>query len=552
MAATQISKTTNNINILIVDDEQSICRLLTRSLEEVGYTCQTAESAASARKLLSKNRFDLALCDLNMPGESGLDLIRHIKANYPETGRVMVTSSSDSDIANEILDVGVYGYILKPFSRSTLLITVQNSLQHLRLDRDMLAYKKELEREVWERTEKLSTIMDNLNVGVILFSPEMIILELNRQVRQWFPEITPNSQKPCYQIFLDHKKDRPCEDCPIVDCFRQGKVVTAIKPITTGAGKRDFRIVASPIHNKEGQILSVVGLYIDITERLILEQELRQSQKIEAIGQLAAGITHEINTPIQYVGHNLSFLQDAFADISGVLEGYNEMYALVKSGVTVSGDVIRDLDETIERADIEYLCDEIPKTVEQGIDGIRRVEKIVRAMKEFSHPGTDEKIDININELLESTLTISRNQWKYVANLETDFQAELPLVPCLAGEINQVFLNLIVNAAHAIEGKSGEGNTDLGQIKITTRKIKDAVQIRISDSGGGIPEAIQNRIFDSFFTTKAMGKGTGQGLAISRRVVIDKHQGALTFETDQGKGTTFIIDLPLAVPADSI
>ena len=544
MTAAPISKA---INILIVDDEQSVSRLLARYLTEEGYACQTAASAATARELLSRNRFDLALCDLHMPGESGLDLIRHIKAQYPATGRVMVTSSSDSDITKEILDVGVYGYILKPFNRSTLLITVQNSLQHLRLDCDLQAYKKQLEQEVWERTERLSTIMDNLNVGVILFSPDMTVLEMNRQVRLWFPNVVPGLQTTCYQLFPDPKKQQPCTDCPVLDSFRQGKAVDAIRQITTWEGKRDFRIVASPIHDMEGKILSGVGLYVDITKRLILEQELRQAQKIEAIGQLAAGITHEINTPVQYVGHNLSFLKDAFADISGVLEISRKVCATTNADGACDGDFCQTLKEAIVTADINYLLDEIPKTISQGIEGIQRVEKIVRAMKEFFHPDSDEKINVNINELLESTLTISRNQWKYVANMETDFQEGLPLVPCLPGEINQVFLNIIVNAAHAIEDCTKAG-AELGKIRISTRGKTDSVQIRISDTGGGIPESIQERIFEAFFTTKARGKGTGQGLAIARRVVIDKHQGSLTFATEPGKGTTFIIDLPLSIP----
>lgn len=545
MVTVQASRNTKDVNILIVDDEDLVRKLLARHLENAGYRCHRAEDAAAARFLLAQHSFDLVLCDLDMPGESGLNLIRFIKAHYPDTGLVMVTSTSDTETAREILDVGVYGYVIKPFSRNILLITVQNSLQHLWLDRDMQAYKQTLEEEVWKRTEKLSTIMDNLNIGVVMFTPDMQIIEMNRQIRQWFPDIATDRQKFCYQFFPDPVRDAPCDECPVVDSLRRGDTHEAVKQVTTPQGKRDFRLVASPIYDKERNIVAGVGLYEDITEKNIIEQELRQAQKIEAIGQLAAGITHEINTPVQYVGYNLSFLKDAFQDISGVLEAYHKLYAIVKSGEPVPDAIFQTLDEAIATADLEYLLEDIPKTVDQAIEGIRRVEKIVRAMKEFSHPGSDEKIKVDINELLESTLTVSRNQWKYVAELETDFQADLPLVPCLAGEINQVFLNLIVNAAHAIEAKNKDGGTDLGKIRVTTRSEKDAVQVRISDTGGGIPEAIRDRIFDAFFTTKAMGKGTGQGLAIARRVIIDKHQGTLNFESEEGLGTTFIIELPL-------
>lgn len=535
----------NAARILVVDDELQIRKILCRFLDEAGYLSQSADSSLSAKAELEKHSFDLVLCDLNMPGESGLDLIRYLKANYPETGRVMVTSTGDTDSAQEILDVGVYGYVIKPFSRNTLLTTVRNSLQHLRLDLDMQAYKRALEEEVWKRTEKLSTIMDNLNVGVVLFTPDMRIIEMNHQVRKWFPDVDIDLKSPCHMLFPHPHKDHPCDNCPIVDSLRQAKTIEAIQQVATHQGKRDFRIVASPIHDKEGNIIAGVGLYDDITEKNIIEQELRQAQKIEAIGQLAAGITHEINTPVQYVGYNLSFLRDAFKDIAGVLEICRTVSTAVKTGETVSGDVLRTLAEAIDAADVDYLLDEILKTVEQGIEGIQRVEKIVRAMKEFSHPGSDEKTKVNINELLESTLTISRNQWKYVAELETNFKTDLPLVPCLAGEINQVFLNIIVNAAHAIEGRNKDDEAGLGKIKITTRGNEDVVQILISDTGGGIPESIRERIFDTFFTTKVIGKGTGQGLAIARRVIIDKHQGSLTFESEEGKGTTFIIELPL-------
>jgi two-component system, NtrC family, sensor kinase len=198
----------------------------------------------------------------------------------------------------------------------------------------------------------------------------------------------------------------------------------------------------------------------------------------------------------------------------------------------------------VEAADIAYLWEEIPKTIDQSLEGVRRVEKIVRAMKDFSHPGSDEKTAVDINKILESTITVCRNEWKYVAEMETDFAPGLPLIPCFAGEVSQVFLNIIVNGAHAIGDVTEGGSKGKGKISIRTGTVENGVQIRISDTGGGIPTEIQERVFDHFFTTKALGKGTGQGLAIAHRVVIDKHQGSLFFETEKGRGTTFVIELP--------
>lgn len=536
---------TNRVRILVVDDEGPICRLLSKLLEEAGFSTRMAESVAAAREELNTAQFDLVLCDLDMPGESGLELLRYLKTNCPDTGRVMVTGTSDPEIASEILEIGVYGYILKPFNRSTLLITVQNALQHLRFDRDMRANKKILEDEVWQRTEKLSTILDNLQIGVAMIGSDLRILEMNRQMREWFPTIALSTEKQCYHNLNYKDSGQPCENCPMAATLARGVQAEITHQLLTGQGKRDFHVVTTPVYDKERDIVGGIGLFEDITEKNMIEQELRQAQKIEAIGQLAAGITHEINTPIQYVGDNLSFLQQSFADIFEVLTAYHQLFAMVQAGETVPADKTQAVMAAIDAADLEYILEEIPKTIAQGLEGVGRVAKIVRAMKEFSHPGSDEKTFINLNELLESTLTISRNQWKYVAKLETNLQPDLPLVACLPAEMNQVFLNLIVNAAHAIGDLSREGQGGLGTITITTRQAGKAVQVRISDTGSGVPEAIKERIFEPFFTTKARGKGTGQGLAISRRVVVDKHQGSLSFQSEPDKGTTFIIELPL-------
>ena len=209
-------------------------------------------------------------------------------------------------------------------------------------------------------------------------------------------------------------------------------------------------------------------------------------------------------------------------------------------------DLCRSIREAMADADIDYLRTEIPNAVDQTQEGVDRVTEIVRAMKEFAHPGTKEKNLVNLNQSLEYAIVVSRNEWKYVAEMETDLDPRLPLVNCLPGELSQVFLNVIVNAAHAIAATAGDGSGGKrGKIRITTREKKGFAEIRIGDTGPGIPQEIQSRIFDPFFTTKAVGKGTGQGLAISRSVVVDKHGGELTFETEPDQGTVFLIRLPL-------
>lgn len=288
----------------------------------------------------------------------------------------------------------------------------------------------------------------------------------------------------------------------------------------------------------------VLLLGADITERRLIERQLAQSLKMESIGRLAAGIAHEINTPTQYVGDNIRFLQDAMRDLVDLLGRFRSLLECVKQG-SVSPEHIAELERAIEDADLGYLIEEIPRAIVQSLEGVDRVAKIVRAMKEFSHPGTTEMTSVDLNHALESTITVARNEWKYVADMVTDFDPNLPPVPCLPGEMNQVFLNIIVNAAHAIADVVGDGSRGKGTITVSTRALGDWVEIRISDTGTGIPEAIRTKIFDPFFTTKQIGRGTGQGLAYVHSVVVEKHKGIITFETEEGKGTTFIIRLPL-------
>jgi signal transduction histidine kinase len=188
---------------------------------------------------------------------------------------------------------------------------------------------------------------------------------------------------------------------------------------------------------------------------------------------------------------------------------------------------------------------EVPKAIDQTLEGVERVARIVRAMKEFSHPGSAEKTAINLNQAIESTITVARNEWKYVADLVLELEPSLPPVFCLPGEFNQVVLNLVINASHAIAERVGDGSKGKGKITVGTRRDGDWVEVRVQDTGAGIPRAIQNRMFEPFFTTKPVGKGTGQGLAIARSVIVDKHGGTIHFESEEGVGTTFVLRLPI-------
>ena len=272
-------------------------------------------------------------------------------------------------------------------------------------------------------------------------------------------------------------------------------------------------------------------------EKLRMEIELRHSQKMEAIGQLAAGIAHEINTPCQFLSDNMGFLADAFGSLQDLL-------ACLETDQGQGFPNLPWLRQKWVEQDVEYLLEEVPRAIAQSKQGLARISTIVKAMKVFGHPGGEGLATVNLNETLENTLVVAQGEWKYLAEVETDLAADLPTILGSPGGLNQVFLNLIVNAAHAIAEKGAEGK---GRISVSTRATGTGAEIRILDTGAGIPEAIRDRIFLPFFTTKAVGKGTGQGLAIVHSVIA-KHGGTIEFESEPGRGTCFIIRLPLAPP----
>ncbi len=533
-----------NLTILVIDDEASFRQPLRLSLQAKGFatleaaTCQDGIHTAKAQKP------DLIVCDVDLPDGTGHKVLEALKDD-PATSAIpfiFMTGMDDPKALRRGMDQGADDFLLKPFPMNSMLAAVEARLHRSAMLRSRAEQTEKRLQAIVETSPDLVAMAD-INSRQILY--------LNRAGRELLQ----------LGALEDFSTLDLCDIHPVETVARiVGEIIpTAIeKGSWTGEttflnrAKVEVPVVEVVVAHKspEGRVEFLSMLAHNITvrkqaelERHQMEIQLRHSQKLESIGQLAAGIAHEINTPTQFIGDNLHFLQDVFNDLLGLLGQFSLLLEAAR-GQAFAQSLTEEIENTIHAINLPDLEKEIPKSITQGLSGVQRVAKIVQAMKDFSHPGTETKIPVDLNRAIESTLTVCRNEWKYVADLQTDFDPVLPLVSCLPGEFNQVILNIVVNAAHAIADKMG--GKAKGVIGVSTRRHGDKVEIRISDTGTGIPESARGRIFDPFFTTKEVGKGTGQGLAIARSVVVDKHQGEIFFETEMGQGTAFVIRLPLA------
>ena len=549
-------------NVLVVDDERDVLEVVSSELSSVGFTCITAESGEEAlEKFSDAKSFVAVVSDLVMPTMDGLELAVKVRELDSDIPVIILTAHAALETAREGYKRGVYQYLLKPEDFECLGSCVERAAELTRLRRTERNRTKELEEEVEKRTEELglqraaletqhrrvASIIEEANFGLLVLGQSEEVFLVNHrgeELLDMLPEFQGRSfDMPYRDVFPSDTNEKIAHLVSAVRTTRQVQELHAVLIAPPAV----LDLVSYPVIDGDS-ISAVVVAVNDVTEKKQLETQLVQAQKLESIGQLAAGIAHEINTPIQFVGDNTTFLGMAFSKLTRLLECHNELFLAVREDAPVN-DLLEKIEATAKKAKVDYLLEEIPKAIEQTKEGVGRIARIVRAMKEFSHPGTGEKTLVDINHALENTINVSRNEWKYVADLTTEFDSALPQVPCLPGEVNQAFLNIIINAADAIGDVVGERAEDKGMITVSTRSFGNWVEVRISDTGAGIPKDVRTRIFDPFFTTKQVGRGSGQGLAIARSVVVDKHDGTISFETEKGRGTTFIIRLPLEDPA---
>lgn len=316
--------------------------------------------------------------------------------------------------------------------------------------------------------------------------------------------------------------------------------VQTVSVASTGAEDTALHHEVRIVRSGEDELVCIIR---DVTEQRGLEDRLLQTQKLGAIGQLAAGVAHEINTPMQFIGDNLHFARGSIGDLLSLIDLLRETVEQASQGPP-SAERMAELANAEIDLDFEYVREALPTAIDRSLTGVERVTKIVRAMKAFAHPDTDHPTPTDLKALIESTVMVATNEWKYVADVDLNLDNDLPPVPCIGGELNQVVLNLIVNASHAIAdvvGSTGEK----GKISISAESDETHAVIRVADTGTGIPEHARAKVFEPFFTTKEVGKGTGQGLSMAYNCIVKRHRGTINFETQLGVGTTFVIRLPL-------
>ncbi len=493
-----------------------------------------------------------------MNAQAGYTLMAHepvVMENLPAETRFLVpTLLADHGVISGVsLPIEVHGHawgVLGAYTRQRRRFT-PDDINFLQSVANVLATaieRKYAEQALREAKENYRGIFDDNVVGMFQSAPQGRFLSVNpacaRMLGYNSPEDLIASITDGRQLYVDAKRyeefSRLMRDQGLVENFE----FQAYRKDGSMIWLRVHARACSPASFANALPLYHIGSVEDITEYKLLESELRQAQKLEAIGQLAAGVAHEINTPTQYVGDNTTFMQQSWEGISRLISTCKRMRQEMGNG-GVPPETLAEFDALSDEIDLAYLLDEVPRALEQSLEGLQRVSKIVRAMKEFSHPGLEGKKATDINHAIDTTITVARNEWKYVADVCLQFDETLTQVPCLAGEFNQVILNLLVNAAHAIAQAQANNGGTKGTITITTKRSGEWAEIRIQDTGSGIPPEIANRVFEPFFTTKEVGKGTGQGLALAHNVIVKRHGGQIWFESEVGKGTAFFLRLPL-------
>ena len=526
-------------SVLCVDDSAATREQL-RELLQGDYDVALASDGAEGLQAARRQPPDVIVCDYDMPRLNGFQLLLALKGDpaLRSIPFILSTANTREKTSTRFLDAGAHDFLLKSSGPDELKARVGAAVRAHRIRQQAEAERQELARmaALFARSEaRTRAVIESSLDAILLLTGDGRIESANGAAEKMFGW---SQQELAGREFLTTLIAPRSRKALAEGGSRRAEMGNAPAPRPDFHGLRrggeEFPIECHFRALGTSGGAGSCAFVRDLTEARRMEIELQQAQKLEAVGRLAAGIAHEINTPIQYIGDNANFLGEAF-------EGFSEL--LRHHEACQPADALEATRALEERLDLAFLREQIPKTIGRTLEGVQRVATIVRAMREFAHPDQREMVATDLNRAIQATLEVARNEYKYVADVETDFGA-IPLVTCHAGDMNQVVLNVVVNAAHAI-ADAVQGTAARGKIRIATRHEGHDAVVSVSDTGTGIPESIRDKIFDPFFTTKEVGRGTGQGLALARSIMA-KHRGSISFETEPGKGSTFILRVPVA------
>jgi two-component system, NtrC family, sensor kinase len=566
------------MNILVVDDDRLTRAMLEKVITTTGNDAIMVNDGRQAWEYYRENVVPIVVTDWIMPEMDGLELCRRIRSadmgHY--TYIVILSGKGDKDDMVRMLEAGADDFIAKPFSAKELMARIATGERIIRLENQ----HKELLSVIAESRDKMRTVFDALSEEIVTLDKHLEIVSANFAfVSARALNMQDVIGKP-YDVFGSSLIGESGENLgthAVAACFKVGRKSVHVVEVSDSGGRMHVNeLRCLPVSSNSGETIQVILVVRDITEEReknweiqdlnqkltlaikqinqknqTLEQTLQQlkesqfrvlqSEKMASIGQLAAGVAHEINNPTGYVSSNLKTLSDYQDGLLKVIPLYRQLVSGVKGG-TFSGSGLTDLSALVDRIyeaeaseDIDFILNDMTSLISESREGTQRIKKIVNDLKEFSHPEADAKRETNLNDNIETTLNIVWNEIKYKAVVEKDF-GDIPLLLCYPQRLDQVFLNILINAAHAIAAN--------GTIRIQTRHVSGRIEITISDNGCGIPEENLARIFDPFFTTKAVGKGTGLGLHLAYNIISD-HNGTIEVKSRVGEGTSFIIRLPV-------
>ncbi|QEG20796.1 hybrid sensor histidine kinase/response regulator [Mariniblastus fucicola] len=550
----------DELDAMLFGDEES-ARPRRHAEFELSHATQGQQALGVLQEQMESGiRFGAAFVDMRMPpGWNGVETIEQLWKVDPDLQVVICSAFSDHSWEEIIERLGCTDQLLvlkKPFEEIEVVQIATSLCEKRRLLELSRATMTELEIKVGEQAAELEAAQEDAETLIQSISSLLIGLNGKGCVTRWNHVATEvlgieeSDAMGTRFVDLDIEWSKP-EKVRGVVCSKSSQCRRREEVQFTDADGQTKTIdmhVCSIVNDPTSQSRLIIAN--DITRQKFLKSQLDQSQRLESVGQLAAGVAHEINTPMQYIGDNVRYVAKSIERMQTLLDVLPDFV-----DDTVSDEQMLLLRQTLreqtESRKVKSSLQQIPEALSDSIEGVESVARIVAAMKELSHPGGNEMSHVSLTHILESTITVARNEWKYVADVETDFCDSLPEIPAFASELNQAFMNMIINSAHAIGEQIEEGRTSKGKIRIVTRVEGKFAFVSIEDTGGGIPEKVRERIFEPFFTTKDVGKGTGQGLAIAHSVIVSKHSGSLSFDVEDGVGTTFNVRLPLELPAKS-